>query len=212
MLRDLDQTLTQLLHRELPSSLPDSFTDIKSISFATPSESETPKADRINFFLYDVRENVELRSSVGVMGRQENGMITKIPPPVFVDCSYLITVWLQDSSEDPPQEHWILGEVMTVLLRYPKIPARFFQGSLVNQDQPIRATALRPGQLQNLGEFWQAIGGKPKATLHYTVTLAVPVHDPVNIGKPVTDKIIGIKTGADIPTDRLQPLDPTRTT
>jgi hypothetical protein len=55
----------------------------------------------------------------------------------------------------------------------------------------------------NLGEFWQAIGSKPKATLHYTVTIAVPVHDPVNVGKQVTEKIIGIKSGVDIPTNRL---------
>jgi hypothetical protein len=94
--------------------------------------------------LYDVRENVELRSSVGLVERQD-GMVTRIPPPVFVDCSYLVTVWLSET-EIPPQDHRILGEVMAVLLRYPKIPIHFFRGSLADQEQSIKTTALRPGQ------------------------------------------------------------------
>lgn len=210
MLQDLDLTLKELLQRELPAPVLSNLTNIKSINFDSPNGSKF-EFNAVNLFLYDVRENLELRSSIGVMGRQESGMITKIPPPVFVDCSYLVTVWLPDSSNDLSHEHWILGAVMTVLLRYPKIPARFFQGSFKNQDQPIKATALRPGSLQNVGEFWQAIGSKPKATLHYTVTIAVPVHEPVEVGIPVTEKIIGIKAGADIPVN-IRPPSGTRTT
>jgi Pvc16 N-terminal domain len=203
MLQDLDLTLEELLNQELPSTVRSNFSTAITTSFVTPTDEFLKHKPEINFFLYDVRENVELRSSAAIMGRQDNGMLTKILPPVFVDCSYLITVWLKDPAESPNQEHWILGEVMTVLLRYPKIPTHFFQGSLKKRDQPIKATALRPGQLQNMGEFWQAIGSKPKATLHYTVTIAVPVHEPVEVGMPVTDTLIGLKLGADIPATRL---------
>ena len=41
--------------------------------------------------------------------------------------------------------------------------------------------------LQSIGEFWQAMGGKPKATLHYAVTISVDVGEPVPAGSPVTD-------------------------
>jgi hypothetical protein len=33
---------------------------------------------------------------------------------------------------------------------------------------------LQPGRLQSPAEFWQAIGGKPKASLNYSVTIAAP--------------------------------------
>ena len=32
-------------------------------------------------------------------------------------------------------------------------------------------------------EFWQALGGKPKAAFHYTVTIAVDTHDPEDVGR-----------------------------
>jgi hypothetical protein len=49
---------------------------------------------------------------------------------------------------------------------------------------------LQPGLLQSLGEFWQSLGGKPKAALHYTVTVGVDVHKPVEAGPPVVDKML----------------------
>ena len=41
------------------------------------------------------------------------------------------------------------------------------------------------------------MGGKPKATLHYAVTVSVNVVEPVEVGPAVTDKIITITQGAD---------------
>jgi len=40
---------------------------------------------------------------------------------------------------------------------------------------PVPIISLRSGQVQNLGEFWQAMGGKPKASIHCTVTIPVPI-------------------------------------
>jgi hypothetical protein len=108
-----------------------------------------------------------------------------------VDCSYLVTAWASESSTTPAQdEHYLLGEVMKVLLRHPTIPAQVLQGSLEGQEPPLPAITLQPGRLQSLGEFWQALGGKPKAALNYTVTMGVEVHKPVEIGPPVVDKML----------------------
>jgi hypothetical protein len=46
--------------------------------------------------------------------------------------------------------------------------------------------------LQSLGEFWQALGGKPKAALNYQVTLSVEVAKPETVPL-VTDKVIKIR-------------------
>jgi hypothetical protein len=179
MLNDLDSTLEELLRRELPASLVaiDALMPV-TITFATPDQEFTKKVNlpAINLFLYDVRENLELRSNEWVVQRQENGTATRRRPPVRVDCSYLITVWAKDPA-DFQTEHRLLGDVMKALLRYPKIPMAILQGSLREQEPVPRALTLRPPQLQSLGEFWQAMGGRPKPAMNYTVTIALPVHD-----------------------------------
>lgn len=171
MLQDLDKTLEKLLRSELPPEIVQQV----SFSFDTPDQESIKTTPAINLFLYDVRENLELRNSVATYERQDNGMALKRRPSARVDCSYLITAWPTQIS-DPEQEHQLLGEVMKALLRYTKLPAQVLQGSLKGQEPPLRALTLRPSRLQSLGEFWQAMGGKPKAALNYIVTISVAVH------------------------------------
>ncbi|MCU0551556.1 MAG: DUF4255 domain-containing protein [Leptolyngbya sp. Prado105] len=179
MLNDLDSTLEELLKRELPPSLVGSEARIPvTISFATPDQDFTKKVSlpAIDLFLYDVRENLELRNTEWTMQRQGDGSATRQRPPVRIDCSYLVTVWAKDPA-DFQTEHRLLGEVMKALLRHPTIPKALLQGSLSDQEPVPRALTLRPPQLQSLGEFWQAMGGRPKPAMNYTVTIALPVED-----------------------------------
>jgi hypothetical protein len=189
MLHDLDKTLETLLKRELPSALVEQVT----ITFATPDSEFPPPAvalPAINFFLYDVRENWELRNNEWITERT-NGTVTKQGPPVRMDCSYLVTVWASKSVPDPAQdEHRLLGEVVKVLVRHRRLPLEILQGGLQGQEPPLRAKVLQTTFLQSLGEFWQALGGKPRAALHYTVTMSVPFAEPVDLGPPVVEKRI----------------------
>lgn len=182
MLDDLDRTIAELLSCDLPNLLlserrADKLTTGTkvAISFDIPLETSIKQKPAINFFLYDVRENLDLRSSEWLIERQNDGTAIKKRPPARIDCSYLITAW--SSSDDSQQEHHLLGEVMKVLLRHRKFPEAVLQGNLLGQEPPVRATILRPSELQSLGEFWQAMGGKPKAALHYTVTISVSVDE-----------------------------------
>ena len=193
MLDDLDRTLEELLKRSLPPELGEQI----SISFATPDDQFPPSTvtpPAIDLFLYDIRENAELRSNEWLIERQSNGTATKQPPPVRVDCSYLITAWASESSTTTAQdEHRLLSEVMDVLLRYPTLPSAILQGRLINQELPLPTAVLQSGQLQSLGEFWQALGGKPKAALNYTVTIAVVSKETEITAPVVTEKIIKMK-------------------
>ena len=192
MIHDLDSTLAELIRRELPPELvaPQAMTPV-TISFATPDEQFPPSAvtlPAIDLFLYDIRENRELRGNGWLMERQSNGTVTR-KPPARVDCSYLITAWPSDSTPNPAQdEHRLLGEVMQVLLRHTTLPAEVLQGSLHGQEPPMRASVLQTGYLQSVGEFWQALGGKPKAALQVQhVTISVDVYTPLVLGPAVTD-------------------------
>lgn len=178
MIDDLDKTLETLLRKELPANLVDQIT----ISFATPDNQFPPTSvtlPAIDMFLYDVRENRDLRSNEWIVERSSSGSVTKSQPPARVECSYLVTAWSSDSSTTPAlDEHRLLGEVLKVLLQHSNIPPQILQGSLQGQEPNLPAITLQPGRLQSLGEFWQALGGKPKAALNYTVTFAVPAAEP----------------------------------
>ncbi|MBP0001115.1 MAG: DUF4255 domain-containing protein [Cyanobacteria bacterium SID2] len=190
MLDELDRTLEEFLKRSLPPALADSV----SISFATPDDqfppsSVTPPA--LDLFLYDVRENRELRTTERTIERQSNGTAIASPPPVRVDCSYLVTAWASENSTTQAQdEHLLLGEVMKVLLRYSTLPTALLQGSLASQPLPVLTRSLQAGQLQSLAEFWQALGGKPKAALNYTVTISIEPSAGIETEPAVTEQLL----------------------
>ena len=192
MIHDLDKTLKQLLKQNLPPELVSQVT----ISFTVPDNQFPPASvtlPAINIFLYDVRENQDLRSNEWTVKRRSNGMATKKHPAVRVECSYLITAWPDKSASDPAlDEHHLLGEVMKVFLRHSTIPADLLQGSLKGQKSPLLAMKLQPDLLQSLGEFWKAMGSKPKVALNYSAIIDVDPFEAIE-GPVVLKKIVTIK-------------------
>jgi hypothetical protein len=192
MFHDLDATLAALVESELA---------VKNvaISFATPDDHFPPSSvslPAIAFFLYDVRENADLRTSAWELDQLPSGVTTRKRPQVRVDCSYLITAWPSDSAPNPAQdEHRLLGELLKVLLRHRALPAAYLRGELATQAPPLRARIIAENQLHSLGEFWQAMGGRPKAMLHYAVTLSVDAFAAEEVGPAVKEKSITISQG-----------------
>ena len=181
MINDLDSTLRTLLEREVPRSP----TATVVISFDPPDDQFPPPRvtpPAIDLFLYDVRENHDLRSNEWSVNRDSSGVARRNLPLVRIDCSYLITAWPSTGTNTPAtDEHFLLGEVMMVLLRFPTLPREVLQGQLLNQELPLPTAVLQPGHLQSLGEFWQALGGKPKAALNYMVTIAIQPFEMVEV-------------------------------
>lgn len=185
MIGDLDKTIKTLLEQELAHVS-------VTISFDTPAREFEPTSPTIDLFLYDVRENRELRSNEWHVERS-NGAATRTRAAMRVDCSYLITTWAGDIES----EHTLLGEVMQALLRHPTIPEAVLQGNLRQQEVPLPTTSLQAGRLQSLAEFWQALEGKPKAVLNYMVTIGIAAQAPVPAGPPVVEKVLRFQTGAE---------------
>lgn len=192
MFQDLDASLEAMMAAELAW-------ENVAISFAGPDDQFPPAGvdtPAVSFFLYDIRENTGLRSNRWETGRAGNGMLTRTRPPARVDCSYLITAWPSDRVPKPADdEHRLLGEVLKVLLRHQTIPPRYLRGELVGQQPPVPAKIIAENQLQSLGEFWQAMGGRPKATLHYGITLSVDVFETVEVGPEVLEQVVTVSRG-----------------
>ncbi|MBD2112572.1 MULTISPECIES: DUF4255 domain-containing protein [Cyanophyceae] len=194
MLHDLDLTIEELLKIELPDRFGDSVSTTPiAVTFVTPSPEFIVTLPALNLFLYDIRQNQELRSSSWSVARQSDGTATREPPLVRIDCSYLITMWTSDS-KDFATEHQILGEVIQALMNNFTLPPTVLQGRLVGSDLPLRASVLEQAKLQSLGEFWQAMGGKPKATLNYTVTIPMTVNTEIQNLPLVTNFQVSVES------------------
>jgi hypothetical protein len=187
MFQDLDSTISTLLMTQLPPDLAEQV----SVSFVTPDDQFPPTGVTppvVDFFMYDVTENRDLRLTAPTTERQPDGRVLSYPAPVRIDCSYLVTAWPKNGVPNPDQdEHRILGEVLRVLLRFREIPEQVLQGSMTSTRYPIRTVVAPESEPRGRGEFWQALHGKPRAALCYVVTLAMDVRDPDDVGRIASD-------------------------
>jgi Pvc16 N-terminal domain/Carboxypeptidase regulatory-like domain len=175
MIRDLSLTLRAILDQPgLPPELAEA-----QIVFDRPTEPFAPSPKAVDLFLYDIRENVDLRSNEPIVERF-NGQARIHRPPLRVACSYLVTAWpTGDGDEESAlQEHRLLSQVLALLSRYPTIPQKFLKGKLIGQEPPLPMMTAQTSGLQNPAEFWTAIGNKLRASLTVTVTIAIPVLEP----------------------------------
>lgn len=175
MIRDLSETLKAILQD--PSVPPE--LAAADIVFDRPTDPFNPGKTTIDLFLYDVRENTELRSNERIVERRDHQAIVH-PAPMRLACSYLATAWPFGGTELALQEHRLLAQVLRALGQFPTIPPQYLQGSLIGQDPPLPMVALHPDALKNLSEFWTSVGNKMRPSLTVTVTISVPVYADVS--------------------------------
>ncbi len=172
MIQDLSRTLQTILTQpSLPPPLRNAL-----IAFDRPEQSFHPMQTTVDLFLYDLRENLELRSNELTIDKTDTQAVTH-KAPMRLACSYLATAWPVGGADPALQEQLLLSQVLQALARFPTIPETFLQGSLVGQDPPLPMVALHPDALKNLAEFWASLGNTLRASLTITVTISVPVFD-----------------------------------
>lgn len=165
MIDDVDDSLKELLVQKVPIDA--SAVDIK---FEMPNKDWSAAVSKptVNLFLYDVRENHELRSNERILARNAN-MGTETPAPVRLDLSYLITVWTTDISD----EHRLLGRILAALLKFPFLPQEVLKGTMQTQTFPLRAWIAQPERMPNPWEFWGHMEHGMKASLHFVLTASL---------------------------------------
>mgnify|MGYP005844770923 CR=1 FL=1 len=166
MISDLDEVLKRLLVERIPLDP----TEV-DITFDIPSRDWSGGLAKptVNLYLYDIRENRELREADWWVDK-ENGRASKRKPPVRIDLSYMITAWTR-AIED---EHRLLWQVLATLLRHDTIPEELLQGDLARQAYPLRTKVAQPdGALSNPADFWSALENLLKPSINYVLTVAV---------------------------------------
>jgi hypothetical protein len=206
MIDDLSKTLKYILST-VATKEPEKFPLLAraEIEFVRPVKDYKPKPPQtVCLFLYDIRENRELRTNEPARVNR-SGQQTVERPPLRIDCSYLITAWPaeatsangddgvdQETARDINLlEHLLLSEVLQVLARYAVIPSNLLQGKLAEPEQefpPPMITARADG-LNNISEFWTAIGSNLRPSLNVKATIAVQTSEPEVEAKPVVERV-----------------------
>src|SRR5947209_7794768 len=175
MFQDLDSTLAAVLR---DPAMPAALGDLKNAdkSFLTPDKSFAPALTNptVNLFLYEVNENRQLRENEPILEKVGNTFVQR-PPPLRVDCCYLVTTWAMQPGQpaNVAEEHLLLAQALLWLSRFREIPASYLRGSLVNELYPPQAWTAQIDTHKNTAEFWFALGIPPRPAFHLTVTLAL---------------------------------------
>ena len=177
MISELDETIRQLLTKK--GALDP--TEV-NIAFETPNREWSASISKptVNIYLYDIRENRQLRTQEWVVTKDGNGNATKKKKPSRIDLSYLITVWTSDIVD----QHRLLWHVLATLFRYPELPEEVMSAALLDQGYPIRASAAQPdGYFSNPADFWSALDNEIRPSINYVVT--VPLDTAVEVTAPI---------------------------
>lgn len=222
MLRDLDETIKQLLIKAGgfdPSQV--------EISFNIPNREWSEKLGArpaLNCYLFDIHERRALREEGWRVDGRATHESRRRQPPLFFELTYLITAWTRNVED----EHLLLWEVLETLVRFPALndanvllyqdpeqdvrenkwlkqepaqptadePPRLtdcLHGALLDYPWPITAqVAQMEGVLKSPGEFWTALENHLKPSLSYVVTLGLD-RQAMRAGKPVLASGISIR-------------------
>ena len=176
MIKDLDLTLKDLITGEAD---PGGDLAQAKISFSVPDEEwrSAGSGQALNVYLYDIRENLELRTNERRVERDTGGSVIMTVPPPRVDCAYIITAWdkgVSSGGEDKELlEHRLLSQVLVILLNNPKIPANYLQGLLVGQEPDLPMVSAQKGGLPEPVEFWNALGSPLRPSINCVVTISL---------------------------------------
>ena len=192
MFNDLDATLTVLLNDAPPAEL--TLLNGADVSFLTPEKAFAPAQTTVNLFLYEVRENRDLRDPTPIVERDGN-TFKRRPAPLRSDCSYIVTTWAAavQGAARVATEHQLLGETLTWLSRFPTVPDRYLQGLLGAPDRiyppPTMVAQLDPNR--HAGDFWAAMGIAPRPAFYLTVTVELSLGAAQPTALPVTTRFTG---------------------
>jgi hypothetical protein len=165
--QDLDSTLSAILN---DPALTLNYTGKQE--FCDAGQQLLPGTANCELLSHEVKENRQLRNPEPIVERVAS--FVQRPPPLRVDCCYLVTTWsTQAAAVGVAEAHGLLAQSLLWLSRFPTLPSTYLQGGLANQPHPPPTLVAQMDGRKNLGEFWFALGIPPRPAFHLTVTISM---------------------------------------
>ncbi|HAU3143020.1 TPA: DUF4255 domain-containing protein [Salmonella enterica] len=167
-----------------------------AIRFDLPDVNATQSDAAISVFLYDIREDLQLRTAESRGFNAGSGRLS--PGWANVKCSYLITYWESTgpatdagnpNSQPDNQAIKVMSQVLAALINNRQLA-----------DIPGAYTQVIPPteNLNSLGNFWQALGNRPRLSLNYCVTVPICLSDEGENVNPVDSLSVTIEQKAPV--------------
>lgn len=153
------------------------------IRFDLPDVDATQSNAAISVFLYDIHEDLQLRTAESRGFKAGSGQL--LPGWANVKCNYLITYWESSGpaadagnpdSQPDNQAIKVMSQVLAALINGRQL-----------DDIPGAYTQVIPPKenLNSLGNFWQSLGNRPRLSLNYCVTVPISLNDKAESVTPV---------------------------
>lgn len=172
MIQDVDDTLKQLLIKRAK------FDETQiDVSFDQPTGEWAGSLTRptINSYLYDIRENVELRSrDFHIEKDMQTGKTRRVMAPLRVDLSYIMTAWTRNIRD----EHALLSRLLGALAPVRVIRPQDAEEALHSQpfDMPIKV-ALPSEAIRNLPDLWGVMENQLRPAINFVITIAIDLNE-----------------------------------
>jgi hypothetical protein len=160
--------------------------------------------ERFNLYLYDMRENLRLRSNEWQTTQVEGQSIVNAPSP-RLDCTYLVTAWSPVAPGplfDPArEEHQRLYDALAVFMKFRPLAAAEVYSTAVPSGmdlatftaaapalvaQPLPLDAALPDAVHEAPEFWTTMKVDSRPAVRLTVTIPVVLDEPDAVYPNVT--------------------------
>lgn len=183
MLALIDKALQDFLSTEISKLKTDVIPEF-DVDLRIPSKSwveELEDESKINLYLFDVKENTQLRQNEWDRSDGNSGVVTKQKPPVRMDLYYMITFYCKNFTENYKNElmeHHLLSYVLAIVYDYAFIPENpYLQNNLsgISPVPKIPIEAVHPKFLEEQGGFqiWSALEQSPRPAVYIKVTVPI---------------------------------------
>lgn len=165
MIHDLDETIRKILIEKGRLNAGEI-----DITFDQPSREWSAGLSRptINCWLYDVRENLDLRSMEWETTRA-NGQGKLRLAPLRFDLNYLITAWTRKVED----EHRLLWRALGALCQVRTLDPDVCEGALRDQPYEIPFEVAQDSEVvPNVTDLWSVLDNEMRAGFRLAVTLA----------------------------------------
>lgn len=167
MISEIDQALRELLLRNLPMRRGE-----VDIVFDQPKREWSARLSKpsLNLYLYDIRENIELRVSQQVQRQpvDDNRISLRFTPQRF-DLCYLVTGWAKDIQD----EHLLLSSALMTFLRHPLLPDDLTPSELKQPELPVRLAIAQSSETRDVTDLWNTLDNEMHPAIRVKVTIAI---------------------------------------
>ena len=132
----------------------------------------------LNFFLYDIEENTDLRNT-GMQTARGNGVAVHRMPPRRFDLRFMVSAITNEIDD----EHLLLWRALVTLMKYPTIPTELLPDVVRGYELPVATKVTKPNDSPRPLDIWSALEAPPRPALLYVMT--VPVDLEVMLEAPL---------------------------